>query len=151
MKCYHCGQQVMTVTSQKAGTITWALCSLLCIVGCFCGCCLIPFCANPTQDIMHNCPSCKQFLGAYERIKFRREQYGTIGAGVVGINITDALTSSDTTPSTDTLKVHCLDLLAALEWGMRSPDNYDDRRTNRDSKKTPSPAHYSDILDYCFG
>ncbi|CAG2122111.1 unnamed protein product, partial [Medioppia subpectinata] len=33
MKCYHCGQQVMTVTSQKAGTITWALCSLLCIVG----------------------------------------------------------------------------------------------------------------------
>ncbi|CAG2118908.1 unnamed protein product, partial [Medioppia subpectinata] len=72
MKCYHCGQQVMTVTSQKAGTITWALCSLLCIVGCFCGCCLIPFCANPTQDIMHNCPSCKQFLGAYERVKFRR-------------------------------------------------------------------------------
>ncbi|XP_054153622.1 LITAF domain-containing protein-like [Oppia nitens] len=72
MQCYHCGQQVMTTVTKKAGTITWALCSLLCIVGCFCGCCLIPFCASPTQDMMHRCPNCQKFLGAYERIKFRR-------------------------------------------------------------------------------
>jgi len=72
MKCYHCGQQVMTVTKRKAGTLTWALCSLLCLVGCFCGCCLIPFCSNPANDIVHSCPNCKNFLGAYERIKFRR-------------------------------------------------------------------------------
>jgi len=72
MKCYHCGEQIATTIDRKAGAITWILCTALCIVGCFCGCCLIPFCASSTQDIMHKCPKCKKFLGAYERCKFRR-------------------------------------------------------------------------------
>lgn len=72
MKCYHCGEQVMTTTDRKAGPITWLLCTALCLVGCFCGCCLIPFCIPSTQDVMHKCPKCKKFVGAYERCRFRR-------------------------------------------------------------------------------
>jgi len=74
MKCYHCGQQIMTTTSTKPSWLTYSICSLLCVVGCFCGCCLVPFCIPSNQDVIHKCPNCKQFLGAYERLRFGRRR-----------------------------------------------------------------------------
>jgi len=72
MKCYHCGDQVVTNTEPTPATLTYLLSTLICIVGCFCGCCLVPCCVPSCQDIIHKCPNCKKFLGAYERIKMRR-------------------------------------------------------------------------------
>lgn len=74
MKCYYCNEDIKTKVNPKATFASWLLCSLLCLFGCVCGCCLIPFCTNGTRDILHFCPKCKKYLGVHERIRFGRRR-----------------------------------------------------------------------------
>ena len=36
---------------------------LVCVIGGFCGCCLIPFCIKDMRDIKHYCPECNALIG----------------------------------------------------------------------------------------
>lgn len=72
MKCYYCNEDIRTRVKPQATCLSWLLCSLLCIFGCFCGCCLIPFCTSGTRDMLHYCPKCKKYLGVHERMRFPR-------------------------------------------------------------------------------
>ena len=68
VQCPYCGRLGPTITEFKPGLITYVS-SVACIaLGCFCGCCLIPFCLGPTRDVQHRCSSCRQVLATYERL-----------------------------------------------------------------------------------
>lgn len=68
MTCPNCHQTVVTVTSSRSGLLTYLVCGGLLVIGCWAGCCLIPFCCPECQDIDHHCPNCKALLGTYKRI-----------------------------------------------------------------------------------
>ena len=42
IKCQFCEKDVKTYQKPVAGMITWFSCGLTALLGCFCGCCLIP-------------------------------------------------------------------------------------------------------------
>ncbi len=44
--CPHCHQPVVTRAEKDVGVAVWLSALVLCIFGCFCGCCLIPFCID---------------------------------------------------------------------------------------------------------
>jgi hypothetical protein len=44
--CPHCHQPIVTRVKKNNGLMVWLAAGGLCIVGCICGCCLIPFCIN---------------------------------------------------------------------------------------------------------
>ncbi|XP_028402684.1 lipopolysaccharide-induced tumor necrosis factor-alpha factor homolog [Dendronephthya gigantea] len=68
MVCSHCGAQIVTATSYEPGILTWLFCGGIAVVGCWLGCCLIPFCIDDIKDCRHTCPNCQNFLGVYRRI-----------------------------------------------------------------------------------
>ncbi|WP_395241642.1 LITAF-like zinc ribbon domain-containing protein [Salmonella sp. s51933] len=68
MTCPHCQATIVTSTAYEPGVLTWLLCGGIALVGCWLGCCLIPFCVTDVQDCRHTCPNCQNFLGAYRRI-----------------------------------------------------------------------------------
>lgn len=67
-QCPHCRAQVVTAVTYTAGLLPWLLCLGLLLIGCWAGCCLIPFCIDDLKDTTHYCPNCKQVLGTYRRI-----------------------------------------------------------------------------------
>ncbi|RWS04558.1 lipopolysaccharide-induced tumor necrosis factor-alpha factor-like protein [Dinothrombium tinctorium] len=69
MICTHCGESVMTKIRTTSGLLTWFMCIVICLIGCFWGCCLIPFCMKMFKDVEHRCPKCKAFLGIYKKIQ----------------------------------------------------------------------------------
>ncbi|TMS36520.1 hypothetical protein L596_003666 [Steinernema carpocapsae] len=68
MTCPNCTQPVVTRTTANAGLLTFLLSLGLVLIGCFMGCCLIPFCIEDCQDIHHFCPNCNAFIGVYKRM-----------------------------------------------------------------------------------
>jgi len=66
--CPHCRAQVVTAVSYTTGLLVWLLCLGLLLIGCWLGCCLIPFCIDDLKDTTHYCPNCKQVLCQYRRI-----------------------------------------------------------------------------------
>ncbi len=44
--CPYCRQTVVTRTEKDAGVLVWVSAAVICVFGCFCGCCLIPFCID---------------------------------------------------------------------------------------------------------
>ncbi|KAJ8251517.1 hypothetical protein GJAV_G00222200 [Gymnothorax javanicus] len=66
-QCPHCHQLVVSRTSYQSGLLTWLICGGLAIVGCW-PCCLIPFCVDACQDVVHHCPSCNKPLFVYRRL-----------------------------------------------------------------------------------
>ncbi|KAA0183479.1 Lipopolysaccharide-induced tumor necrosis factor-alpha factor, partial [Fasciolopsis buskii] len=66
--CPYCLKQVITKTEYQNGIFTYLCCAGLAVLGCFFGCCLIPFCLDPCKDVVHYCPSCGQRIGSYRRI-----------------------------------------------------------------------------------
>ncbi|KAK7507370.1 hypothetical protein BaRGS_00001305 [Batillaria attramentaria] len=66
--CPHCRADIVTATQYESGTFSWIICVILCLVGCSLGCCLIPFCVNGCQDVIHTCPNCRQTISRYSRM-----------------------------------------------------------------------------------
>lgn len=68
MMCPYCNATIVTSVTYNPGTLTWLACGGLILVGCWAGCCLIPFCIDGMQDAVHSCPNCRRQLGAYRRM-----------------------------------------------------------------------------------
>ncbi|XP_048729367.1 lipopolysaccharide-induced tumor necrosis factor-alpha factor homolog [Ostrea edulis] len=68
MICPCCNTQISTSVEYEAGALTWLSSGLICIFGCWLGCCLIPFCIQDLQDVKHICPNCSKVVGVYRRI-----------------------------------------------------------------------------------
>ena len=63
--CIHCETIVHTKTRYKNSYCNWVVCSGIAASGCFCGCCLVPFCVNIWKDVEHYCDNCEEVLGFY--------------------------------------------------------------------------------------
>lgn len=68
VQCPHCQQTVTTSLGTQTGMLTWLSAGLICLFGCWAGCCLIPFCIPDLQDVTHQCPNCHKHLGTYQRL-----------------------------------------------------------------------------------
>ncbi|GAU95147.1 hypothetical protein RvY_06822 [Ramazzottius varieornatus] len=68
IQCPSCNNNVLTQTEYEAGAMTWLWAGGLCLLGCWLGCCLVPFCINETQDVIHKCPNCNSVVGRYRRL-----------------------------------------------------------------------------------
>nr|XP_006010929.1 PREDICTED: lipopolysaccharide-induced tumor necrosis factor-alpha factor isoform X2 [Latimeria chalumnae]XP_014353131.1 PREDICTED: lipopolysaccharide-induced tumor necrosis factor-alpha factor isoform X2 [Latimeria chalumnae] len=66
--CPSCNQMIVTVVKYRSGALTWLSCGGLFLLGCVFGCCLIPFCVDALQDVDHQCPNCKAYIGSYRRL-----------------------------------------------------------------------------------
>ncbi|XP_076459294.1 lipopolysaccharide-induced tumor necrosis factor-alpha factor homolog [Babylonia areolata] len=67
-QCPHCRADIVTATQYESGTFSWLMCVILCLVGCQLGCCLIPFCMDGCQDVIHTCPNCRQQISRWNRM-----------------------------------------------------------------------------------
>ena len=45
-KCPNCRQEVVSRVDYEPGGLTWLISGILCLFGCWLGCCLIPFCVD---------------------------------------------------------------------------------------------------------
>lgn len=61
--CSKCQHQGVSTVKRVPGLCTWLSCAGICLIGCYLGCCLIPFCVDSYQDCSHLCPNCGEFLG----------------------------------------------------------------------------------------
>ncbi|XP_061181816.1 LITAF domain-containing protein-like [Saccostrea echinata] len=68
MTCTYCQATITTTTRYETGTFTWVACGVIAFIGCWMGCCLIPFCIDGCKDVVHSCPSCRQTLGKYSKM-----------------------------------------------------------------------------------
>ncbi|XP_059160354.1 cell death-inducing p53-target protein 1 homolog [Physella acuta] len=66
--CPHCRADIVTATHFETGTFSWVICVILCVLGCDLGCCLIPFCVEGCQDVIHTCPNCRQHIARWNRM-----------------------------------------------------------------------------------
>ncbi|XP_020377021.1 lipopolysaccharide-induced tumor necrosis factor-alpha factor homolog [Rhincodon typus] len=66
--CASCNQLVLTRVVYSPGALTWLSCGGLFLVGCWLGCCLIPFCIDGLKDVEHFCPNCGANIGACRRL-----------------------------------------------------------------------------------
>ncbi|CAG9313313.1 unnamed protein product [Blepharisma stoltei] len=60
--CPHCRLEILTSVKYEPGAVTYLSCLGLVCVGCFWGCCLVPFCITELQDCSHYCSSCNNFI-----------------------------------------------------------------------------------------
>ncbi|XP_076814014.1 lipopolysaccharide-induced tumor necrosis factor-alpha factor homolog [Clavelina lepadiformis] len=63
--CPHCNATVITRPRAEVGTVTWAAAGILILLGCWLGCCIIPFCIDECKDIFHDCPNCQHTIDIY--------------------------------------------------------------------------------------
>ncbi|XP_052105361.1 LITAF domain-containing protein-like [Mytilus californianus] len=66
--CQSCGADILTSTHYETGTMTWVVAGVMCIIGLWIGCCLIPFILDACKDVIHTCPSCHKMVGRYNRM-----------------------------------------------------------------------------------
>ena len=64
--CIYCGQIDFTETRLKNSFCNWLVCTGIAFSGCFCGCCLVPFCVGTLKDVEHVCGVCNSVLGLYK-------------------------------------------------------------------------------------
>eukprot|EP00483_Globobulimina_turgida_P008198 UN08214 len=67
--CPRCQKLTQTRTMYVPGLGTWAVAGGVCLVGCWLGCCLIPFCIDDLKDVEHSCSICGNFVGSYKVIR----------------------------------------------------------------------------------
>ncbi|XP_013397792.1 lipopolysaccharide-induced tumor necrosis factor-alpha factor homolog [Lingula anatina] len=68
MQCPYCQAHVTTSVEYYSGGATWLVAGITLFVGCWLGCCLIPFCIQDLKDARHFCPNCNRTLGTYHRM-----------------------------------------------------------------------------------
>eukprot|EP00088_Acartia_fossae_P022444 TRINITY_DN23645_c0_g1_i1.p1 TRINITY_DN23645_c0_g1~~TRINITY_DN23645_c0_g1_i1.p1 ORF type:complete len:165 (-),score=15.15 TRINITY_DN23645_c0_g1_i1:280-774(-) len=66
MACNNCGNQITTSVATDPGTMAYVLAGVICLLGFWCGCCLIPLGVDSLQDAVHTCPRCKVILGKHK-------------------------------------------------------------------------------------
>ncbi|KAM4024800.1 LITAF domain-containing protein-like isoform 1-T2 [Anomaloglossus baeobatrachus] len=66
--CPVCRQNVVTRIEYNTGLLVWLIFGILCLLGCWLGCCLIPFCLDSCKDVDHYCPNCNHHLSKYKRL-----------------------------------------------------------------------------------
>ena len=64
--CPVCNETGITVLKQVPSDTAWIVCVGCALMGCACGCCLIPFCIPSLSTWYHYCPNCKRQLGCKE-------------------------------------------------------------------------------------
>ncbi|XP_048006394.1 LITAF domain-containing protein isoform X1 [Leguminivora glycinivorella] len=67
MICPSCHAEIDTATQTKPGLLAYISGAIIFLLGCFCGCCLIPCCIDSCMVIHHKCPNCGAKLGRYQR------------------------------------------------------------------------------------
>ncbi|XP_038676999.1 lipopolysaccharide-induced tumor necrosis factor-alpha factor homolog [Scyliorhinus canicula] len=63
-----CGYEIMTQLTYKVGLLGWIIFGTMIFVGCWLGCCLIPFFVNGLKDVEHTCPRCSYNIYTYKRM-----------------------------------------------------------------------------------
>ncbi|CRL01124.1 CLUMA_CG014483, isoform A [Clunio marinus] len=63
MVCPSCQASISTSVKYEPATKTHLFAGLFCLLGLWCGCCLIPYCVDSCQNANHTCPNCGSFLG----------------------------------------------------------------------------------------
>ncbi|XP_040296555.1 lipopolysaccharide-induced tumor necrosis factor-alpha factor homolog [Bufo bufo] len=66
--CPVCRQNIVTRIEYNTGLLVWLIFGILCLLGCWLGCCLIPFCVDSCKDVDHYCPNCNHHLSKYKRL-----------------------------------------------------------------------------------
>uniref|UniRef100_A0A8C5WKI0 LITAF domain-containing protein n=1 Tax=Leptobrachium leishanense TaxID=445787 RepID=A0A8C5WKI0_9ANUR len=66
--CPSCRQSIVTKIIYNTGLLAWLLFGILLLLGCWLGCCLIPFCVDSCKDVDHFCPNCNHHLYKYKRL-----------------------------------------------------------------------------------
>jgi len=66
--CQFCNNNVVTEVVYESGGMTWLLSGGLCLLGCWLGCCLIPFGIDGCKDVVHICPHCHNTVGRKSRL-----------------------------------------------------------------------------------
>lgn len=61
--CPDCHAAFNTLVTDEPGLGTYAICTVIACVGCWYGCCLIPFCLPDFKDKVHSCPRCNKIIG----------------------------------------------------------------------------------------
>ncbi|KAL0489633.1 lipopolysaccharide-induced tumor necrosis factor-alpha, partial [Acrasis kona] len=61
--CPSCRSNITTKTEKVVGIGNILGCAVCFLIGCQCGCCLIPFCIEDLKDTEHSCPSCNSLVG----------------------------------------------------------------------------------------
>ncbi|XP_002742164.1 lipopolysaccharide-induced tumor necrosis factor-alpha factor homolog [Saccoglossus kowalevskii] len=69
VRCVRCNTDIVTDIQYKPGVLTWMSCGIICLVGGWIGCFLIPFCINACKDVVHTCPNCKCVIGKYDKLR----------------------------------------------------------------------------------
>jgi len=68
LECPHCHADVSTNVQYETGNMAHVAALVLCLFGCWLGCCLIPYCVDGCKDTVHTCPSCGRHLGVVKRL-----------------------------------------------------------------------------------
>ncbi|XP_042293797.1 lipopolysaccharide-induced tumor necrosis factor-alpha factor homolog [Sceloporus undulatus] len=66
--CPCCRQIITTEVVYRVGSLTYAVCTGMCMMGCCLGCCLLPFMTNCFKDVDHYCPHCRYHIYRYKRL-----------------------------------------------------------------------------------
>nr|CAD7602361.1 unnamed protein product [Timema genevievae] len=67
MICPYCHAEIDTAMKTEPGLIAYISGVVIALLGCWCGCCLIPCCIDECMDVHHTCPNCKAYMGRYRR------------------------------------------------------------------------------------
>ncbi|XP_044160461.1 lipopolysaccharide-induced tumor necrosis factor-alpha factor homolog [Bufo gargarizans] len=66
--CPVCRENILTRIQHTNGLLVWVIFGTMILVGCWLGCCLIPFCMDSCKDVDHYCPKCNHHLSKYKRL-----------------------------------------------------------------------------------
>lgn len=66
--CQYCHLQTVTDTELIPGACGICSCLMCCLVGLWCGCCLIPLAIPDLNDVEHSCSHCKKTVGFYRSL-----------------------------------------------------------------------------------